>query len=254
MTIRNTPCQTIGQVIAQLDQVIERCICERSRLGYFATLYRNVTVRVRDAIAAGRFEDGPRMERLDVIFANRYLDALYNFWRGEPTTASWSVAFQTARLRSPIILQHMLLGMNAHINLDLAIAAVQTSPGSELPGLERDFFEITVLLGEMIDSVQDRIAQVSPWIGIIDRVGWRTDEQICSFTIKTARSLAWRAAQKLAVASSATFEREMASHDQVVAGLGREIRSPGRLLNAGLALIRVRESRPVPTIIEALRM
>ena len=44
--------QTIGQVIEHLDHAIERCIRERSRLGYFATLYRNVTARVRDEIAA----------------------------------------------------------------------------------------------------------------------------------------------------------------------------------------------------------
>ena len=254
MTIPNTPCQTIGQVIAHLDQVIERCIGERSRLGYFATLYRNVTVRVRDAIAAGRFEDGPRMERLDVIFANRYLDALYNFWRGEPTTASWSVAFQTARLRSPIILQHMLLGMNAHINLDLAIAAVQTSPGSELPGLKRDFQEITVVLSEMIDSVQERFDQVSPWFRIIDYVGGRTDEQVCAFAIKIARNLAWKAAEELAVAAPDKYKQEIASHDLIVAELGRKIQSPGRLVRAALYLVRVRESNQVPVVIEALRL
>jgi hypothetical protein len=245
---------TIGDVIAQMDQVIERCIRERSRLGYFAMLYRNVTVRVRDAITAGRFEDGPRMERLDVIFANQYLDALDRFWRGEQLTASWSVAFRTARRRSPIILQHLLLGMNAHINFDLAIAAVQTSPGSDLPGLKRDFFEITVLLGEMIDSVQERIDQVSPWFGIIDHVGGRTDEQICAFAIKEARNLAWQTAEELAVAAPEKFEREIALHDQVVAELGRRIRSPGRLVGAALYLIRVRESNDVPAVIEALRM
>ena len=74
-----TPNQTIDDVIAQMDQVIERCIRERSKLGYFAVLYRNVTVRVRDAIAAGRFENGARMERFDIIFANRYLDAIERF-------------------------------------------------------------------------------------------------------------------------------------------------------------------------------
>ena len=254
MTAQTSPAQTIGQVITQLDQVIERCIRDESRLGFFAALYRNVTVKVRDDIAAGRFEDGPRMERLDVIFANRYLEALHRFWRGEQTTASWAVTFQAARLQSPIILQHMLLGMNAHINLDLAIAAVHTSPGTELPGLKRDFFEITVLLSEMIDRVQTRLDRVSPWLRIIDRVGGRTDEQICAFAIGAARDLAWRTAEELAAASPDKFEQEVASHDRSVAALGRGIQSPGRLLGAGLALIRVRESRPVPQVIQMLRL
>src|SRR5512143_2170317 len=75
----NSP-QTIDDIIAEMDCVIERCIQKRSKLGYFAMLYRDVTVRVRDGIAAGRFEDGPRMEQLDVVFANRYLDALHAYW------------------------------------------------------------------------------------------------------------------------------------------------------------------------------
>jgi hypothetical protein len=254
MTIPILPCRTIGDVIAQLDQVIEYCAKERSRLGYFAALYRNVTVRVRDAIAAGRFEDGPRMERLDVIFANHYLDALDRFWRGEKPPASWSVAFHAARRWRPVIFQHMLLGMNAHINLDLAIAAVQTSPGSDLPGLKRDFQEITILLGEMIDSVQERIDRVSPWFRIIDYVGGRTDEQICAFAIKTARNLAWKAAEELAVATPDKMEQEIAAHDQIVAELGRKIQSPGRLLGAALYLVRARESSHVPAVIEALRL
>jgi hypothetical protein len=237
-----------------MDQVIERCIRGRSQLAYFAVLYRDVTVRVRDAIAAGRFEDGPRMERLDVIFANRYLDALDRFWRGEAPTQSWSVAFQAAHSWPPIILQHLLLGTNAHINLDLAIAAAQVAPGNELPGLKRDLQEITVLLGEMIDGAQERIERVSPWIRIIDRVGGRTDEQVCAFAIKAARDLAWRAAEELAVAAPEELEQEIALHDQIVAELGRGIRSPGLVLRAALYLVRVRETKSVPAVIEALRM
>jgi hypothetical protein len=131
---------------------------------------------------------------------------------------------------------------------------VQTSPGSELPGLKRDFQEITVLLSEMIDSVQERFEQVSPWFGIIDYVGGRTDEQVCAFAIKTARNLAWKAAEELAVASPDKYEQEIASHDQTVAELGRKIQSPGRLVRAALYLVRVRESNQVPVVINALRL
>src|SRR5690606_9901383 len=128
--------------------------------GYFAVLYRRVTARVDDGIRQGRFEDGARMERLDVVFANRYLDALARYRAGEATTRSWAVAFRAAETWNPLVLQHLLLGMNAHINLDLGIAAAETAPGAALPGLERDFHEITTLLGEMLDDVQDRIGRI----------------------------------------------------------------------------------------------
>src|SRR5512143_674737 len=177
MTIPTTLRQTINDIIDEMDCVIERCAREQSKLGYFAVLYRDVTVRVRDGIAAGRFEDGPRMERLDVIFANRYLDALQTYWGGGHPTRGWDVAFEAARQWSPTILQHLLLGMNVHINLDLAIAAAQVAPGDALPGLERDFEEITVLLNDMVQGMEARIEQVSPWFRLIDRAGRRTNEQ-----------------------------------------------------------------------------
>lgn len=187
--------------------MIACCINEHSKLGYFATLYRNVTVRVRDGIAAGRFEDGPRMERFDVAFANRYFEAFDRALRQEQTTQSWHVAFHAARQWSPVILQHLLLGMSAHINLDLAIAAAEIAPGKQLPGLKNDFFEITVLLSELVDSVQERIDRVSPWFHPIDRLGRRTDERLCA-----------------------------------VAEIGKIIHSPGLPLNMGLWLVRARDS------------
>jgi hypothetical protein len=37
-----------------------------------------------------------------------------------------------------LILQHLLLGINAHINLDLGIAAAEGTSAPKLPGLLRD--------------------------------------------------------------------------------------------------------------------
>ena len=64
----------IDGVIQQLDVIIDWAHRHKSRLGYFAALYRKVTLKVKEGISEGFFEDGERMERLDVVFANRYLD------------------------------------------------------------------------------------------------------------------------------------------------------------------------------------
>lgn len=253
LTLSIPPCETIAEVIERLDGIIAACALAHNRLGYFAALYREVTMRVRDGIANGRFENGPRMERLDVVFANRYFAALDSFLRGEDCTQCWSVAFHAAHRRPPIIFQHLLLGMNAHINLDLAVAAIQTVPQAELAGLKRDFFEITILLDDLIEEIQERIERVSPWIAILDRIGGRTDEQICAFAMAEARQLAWREAEELARLAPDELEREIASHDRMVASLGHGIRSPGTLINLGLRLIRVREWHPVPKVIAALQ-
>ena len=94
--------------VARIDAAVAQARSEGSPAGYFPALYRRVTVGVRDWIRDGRFDDGPRMERLDVLFADRYLDALRAWRAGEPTTRSWAVAFEASEDWWPIVLQHLL--------------------------------------------------------------------------------------------------------------------------------------------------
>src|SRR5580765_1472694 len=101
---------TIDDVLAELDQRIHQARETRDRLGFFAVLYRNVTIKVKEGIAAGLFEDGPRMEKLDVTFATRYLTALNSCRRGEPLSKCWLVPFRLATGWRPIILQQLLSG------------------------------------------------------------------------------------------------------------------------------------------------
>jgi hypothetical protein len=74
MLTRN-PAKNIDEVIARLTDIIDISRQEPGRMGYFAALYRKVTIKVKQGVLNGRFEDGARMERLDVNFANRYLEA-----------------------------------------------------------------------------------------------------------------------------------------------------------------------------------
>src|SRR5271167_1295935 len=111
--------QTVDDVIAALDTIVQQSYDTASRLGYFAALYRRVTCAVRDGLGSGRFSNGPLMEKLDVVFASRYLDALATFQSGGAPTRSWLAAFRGCDDDNLLILQHLLSGMNAHINLDL---------------------------------------------------------------------------------------------------------------------------------------
>jgi hypothetical protein len=245
--------RAIDEVLARMDRNIDRCTLEQSRLGYFAVLYRGVTARVREGIAAGEFEDPARMERLVVIFANRYLDALAQFWDGKRPARSWLITFESSALARPIVLQHLLLGMNAHINLDLAIAAAQAAPGAELAKLERDFERITSILKHRIEETQERIKQISPWFWLIDYAGGRRDEELVGFGIRQARELAWKAAHSLAASDASVFDAQVTLHDEIVAALAERIRSPGRLLGIALQIVRVRESSDVRKVMSALR-
>lgn len=244
---------TIDEVIDQLSVIVDRSRLESSRLGYFASLYRKVTMCVKSGISTGRFEDGHRMEQLDVRFANRYLEAYHRHAAGKAVTESWQLAFDAAHGWRPIILQHLLLGMNAHINLDLGIAATETCPGDDLPALKHDFDEINRILADLVQPVQDEIGEVSPWIGFLGKIESRTDDVIVNFSMDRARSAAWRFAVRLNGLDDSARPAAIQKRDHDIASLGRMVQKPGRyLLPAGLLMIRLRESNDVSRVIDTL--
>ena len=244
--------ETIDDVLSLLDRIIDRARRADSRLGYFAALYRNVTLRVKDGIAQGRFEDGARMEELDVRFANRYFAAYERHRTEQSPTQCWQVAFDAATWWRPLILQHLLLGMNAHINLDLGIAAARVSPGAELPALEHDFREINNVLIEMLDGVQDHLSAVSPWLGVLDMVGGGTDELLAAAGLKGARARAWRTAQRLAPIARDTQQPAIDRADERVAHLGELLLRPGPFLTTAAFVVRCAEDHSVDAVIDAL--
>lgn len=246
------PATSIDEVLARLDAIIAESRQERRRTGYFAVLYREVTQRVKDAIVAGQFDDGPRMERLDVAFANRYLDAYDAHRVGRPTSRAWALAFDTARWWPPLALQHLLLGINAHIVLDLGVAAAEVCPGDALDALEGDFGRINDVLGAMIDDVQRRLATISPWMTVLDRIGQRTDEEVCGFCLERARDVAWRHARRLAPLDADEQAREIDTMDMLASALALPIRSPGVLARTAMLAIRLGERRNVAWTIDVL--
>ena len=248
----NLPAKTIDEVIEQLNEIIARSHGEQSRLGYFATLYRNVTVEVKRGIAQGRFENGPRMERLDVTFANRYLTALGCYQRGEQASKCWVTAFKAAPDWPPIVLQHLLLGMNAHINLDLGAAAAIVCPGDQLPSLKHDFDEINNILEAMIGGVQLQMSKISRWMKLLDLVGARTQKAIINWSIDKARDAAWGVAERLAPLSPEQMEDELERVDDDVDLLAALIRHPGLLISTANFFVRLSEPRSVSKIMNIL--
>lgn len=243
--------RTIDDVIADLDRVVDWSLDQPSRLGYFAALYRKVTLKVKEGIEEGFFDDGPRMERLDVIFAKRYLVALDRFLRDETPTAPWGVAFDAAGRWRPLILQQLLVGINAHINLDLGVAAAQVAPDGALLGFRRDFERINEILASMTGQAQQALAQISPWLGLLDVVSGRADDEVVRFSIEVARHEAWRFAVELAALAEAERAGPIAARDRFAARLGRRVRRPGMLTTA-LWLIRLRESKDVQRNLDVL--
>jgi hypothetical protein len=248
----STPAGPIDEVVARLTSIVDWARANRSRSGYFAAMYRKVTLSVKAAIDAGEFEDPERMTHMLVLFAQRYIDAFEQFRAGRRPTEAWEVSLSATRRRRPIVVQHLLTGMNAHINLDLGVAAATACPGAMLPPLQRDFNTINDILGSMIDGFVDDVSEVSPWTGLLGRLGGRGDDVLIEFSINRARDSAWTLATQLASIDGSEWDAPIAARDDWTAGFGEFLLSPGRMLSTTLLLIRVRETNNVTRVIDAL--
>lgn len=244
---------TIDGVIARLSEIIQQCAATNHRAGYFAVLYHRVTVRIKECISQKRFDDGVRMEKLDVNFANRYL-AAYDAWRaGGVPSASWRAAFDAAAADAPLVLQHLLLGINAHINLDLGIAAAETMKGFSIQGIRKDFYAINDVLAELIDVSQRSLMEVNPLLKLLQLHRYKADEMLVNFSIGTARDGAWAFAQEVARKNGAAYDACVALRDACITRLGQTIIQPrSRAVRATIGTIRMFEKRRVSDVIRLL--
>lgn len=244
--------ETIEEVIIQLEAIIDECIKTKNRAGYFAALYHKVTCAVLEGIRKNEFEDRERMARLDVLFANRYIAAWHASKKKSSMSKSWRAAFEQTKKRSTLVLQHLLLGINAHINLDLGIAAVETMNGEEISVLRRDFVRINTLLSSLLLDVLKDIQRVSPLSSILGLHARNGKSMLINFTIESARDGAWCFAEELSVLvpGGADFVNK---RDGEIAKLGLNLSTSKGLLKITTLVIRLFEWNNPAKVIAVLR-
>ncbi|SET08001.1 hypothetical protein SAMN05216326_11150 [Nitrosomonas marina] len=235
------PASSINGAIEQINHIISWSKQNNSRIGYFAALYRQILEQTKISIEQNMFENDLRITRLTVIFANRYIQACFQYLTGQQSTQSWLAAFQETQHWRPIVLQHLLLGMNAHINLDLGIAVVDTVPVSELPDMKNDFDKINVVLASQVEEVQQKLARIWPLLRLLNSVVAEADDIVINFSMEKAREAAWSFAESLAPLSEELRAQEIMKKDQVVAMFSEVISRPGFAKSFACFMIRLGE-------------
>lgn len=243
---------SIDEVILTLTDIISDAEKNHDPMGYFAALYQKVTIKVKEGIASGFFDDGNRMEKLDVVFAKRFLDAYFAFRKNEPVTNSWEQTFNLARNPELIVLQHLLLGMNAHINLDLGIAAAEVSKGKNLNDLEPDFNRINEILSSLVHEVQNDLSALWPILKYILKWTGKVDDYLVDFSMKLARDGAWKFAGQLYAVPENEKGNTINKRDQKVAAKTGIITKPGLIATLVLRIIRMTERGTVSEKIRKL--
>ena len=161
-----------------------RSIAESSddAIGYFPAVYSRVTTQIALSIERGEFADGDRMNVFATEFASRYLDA----WnRKVPRPRCWQATWDVAE-ENLLIVQHLLLGINAHVNFDLpqSVAAVARQSG-DLAGAREDFDTVNDLLSSVSVDVLGDLGRLSRWTSKVAALG---GGRMFNFSLRAARA------------------------------------------------------------------
>jgi hypothetical protein len=119
---------------------------------------------------------------------------------GGAPSGVWAVAFEAAESSHPIVLQHLLLGMNAHINRELPegiVATYLTTGGAPLQSGARydDFRKVNDLLEAVEADIKVEFS--TGIIAVVDAAGGEVDDAVAMWKVRAAREAAWTHAEVL---------------------------------------------------------
>ena len=227
---------TVDDVRHLLARCIETAREENSADGYFPLIYSWETADIARAADDGQFHAPDAIRKMIVAFANRYFTARALFRAGQPTSRAWALAFRAARASSALVVQHMLLAMNAHINLDLAAATAET--GLPWP----DYSKVDVILGNGVGRIQGCLNRTTPVLRALDLFGGNFDEMFTIYSLKAARRYAFEMAQRSSATPEAGRPALVAEADACALSLGERLLRPplrDRMLLAAIHLSEV---------------
>lgn len=177
----------------------------------FLDCYCTMTGNMLKDLEESRFHDREWVRELLHRFADYYFEALVAYEQSTaPTPAVWQLTHDVARQEEISVLQHLLLGVNAHINYDLALALrdllsaewEQLSPEATQRRYE-DHLLVNQIIAETIDTVQDEVVErYVPSMDLVDKLLGRMDEWMIAYVIREWRDDVWQSAVALLEAES----------------------------------------------------
>lgn len=203
--------QSVSGVISSFEWLENNFFQHEDLRGVFATAYLHITRSINEAIQTQSFHDNAWSEKYLIRFANLYRVALLNYETGSSKLVpkSWRVAFDLAENKEGLIIQHLVLGINAHINHDLAIALFDVKIDPDRDHKYADHADVNLILEKATDGLKRSVIEkYAPILQRLDRGLGTIDDEITAFSIPKAREHAWSFAIALTAAQS-DIEREI---------------------------------------------
>lgn len=199
------PSSTIAEVIERLTD-LETQLPPDDGVRWFNRLYLAVTRGVARWLEDNAQASEGFLERLDVVFANNYFEALDAATPAgldlprEYAFHAWKPLFERRRRRDVAPLQFALAGMNAHINHDLALGVQKVCAEiGRRPERGSPEYEDYIAVNGLIEATEREIKVwlLSDALMELDRRFGPVDDAIVLWNVIQAREAAWTHAEVL---------------------------------------------------------
>ena len=192
---------TYGRVADAMAAQVEQWRGCNDRRAIFLDCYLHMTRNMLAALEAGEFHDTAWVGALLQRFAGHYFAALH-FYEQESAAAPavWRITHDAAREPQTMTLQHLFLGVNAHINYDLVLTVVEML-AAEWPTMDEDarsrcradYSHVNQVIAHTIDAVQDEVVEpATPPLKFLDDLLGPLDEWATEQVIVAWRDEVWR--------------------------------------------------------------
>lgn len=218
---------SIDDVLDRLEE-IDNSLPNNDGVKWFTRLYKLVTERIAQE-PKNTWESPQWLERLDVIFAGLFFEALDNFATGEEIPSSWAALFESRTKKNVDRIQFALAGMNAHINRDLYFALEQVNeefgitPDSA-ESVHSDYLKVNDILEAVFPDAlaflhTGTLGSAAEYSGIIG-------ELLGMWTVRKARDSAWGWWEYHYGKSEAEKWAANVLNDGLTGGFGRALLAP----------------------------
>ena len=194
------PFESVDDAHGRLAALERLFHADDDRRGPFLAIYSRVTREVGRELETDSFVDPAWVESYLVAFADLYRQALFRFETGDTEALAdpWQVAFESARQGDNLVAQDAVLGINAHVNYDLALALATVGVSPSRDEKYADHCAVNAVLRRLVDEVQDRLAdRYAPGLSDVDESLGRLDEALSFLALAEGRDAAWWAAVAL---------------------------------------------------------
>lgn len=125
----------------------------------FNYTYYIITKNVAGKFGQDYFKHESLMEEFDINFAYYYFNALGDYMTGKKMAPAWKICFDFCRQDKSFQINYMALGVNAHVNNDLALSLHDII---KTEGFKEDFDKVNQVIAESLSEVIAALEEKNP--------------------------------------------------------------------------------------------